>query len=206
MNDKVWHYTVRGEQKGPVDDGAIKALVDAGVVTSTTSIWREGMGDWEPAYKHISGLVPPAPGQRPVRAMGGPVQSAAEGPEALEGIGFADGFKRAFSNYATFTGRASRSEYWWFYLGALIIAIVLIMIDIGVFNAAYTGVSPLSSLFTLAILLPQLGVGCRRLHDIDRSGWWLLIAFVPFGVILLIVWFCTRGTQGPNRFGTIQIA
>jgi hypothetical protein len=51
-------------------------------------------------------------------------------------------------------------------------------------------------------LLPGIAVGVRRLHDVDRSGWWLLLAFIPLvGTIILIVWFCTRGTPGPNRFG-----
>ena len=61
---------------------------------------------------------------------------------------------------------------------------------------------PLTFLVTLALLLPYIAVGVRRLHDIDRTGWWLLIGFIPFiGVLVLLYWFVQRGTDGSNRFG-----
>ena len=61
---------------------------------------------------------------------------------------------------------------------------------------------PISALVSLGLFLPGLAVAVRRLHDVDRSGWWLLLAFVPLiGIIVLIVWWCTEGTRGPNRFG-----
>jgi uncharacterized membrane protein YhaH (DUF805 family) len=203
MTDNVWHYAVRGEQKGPVDERAMKALVDAGVVSSTTPIWKEGMGDWEPAYRHISGLVPPSPGQA-MRAMG---SATAPGgvPDAIEGIGFVDAVKRFWAQYASFSGRASRSEYWWAYLGMIVISILVQVVDLAIIAA--TGVPFLTVIFALAILIPSLAIAVRRLHDTDRSGWWYLIIFVPFvGVIVLLVFFCTRGTQGPNRFGNIERA
>jgi uncharacterized membrane protein YhaH (DUF805 family) len=63
-------------------------------------------------------------------------------------------------------------------------------------------ISVLTTLFWLATTIPSIAVQVRRLHDIDRSGWWLLLAFVPLiGALVLIVWFCTKGTQGYNRFG-----
>ena len=68
-------------------------------------------------------------------------------------------------------------------------------------------VSPLNSLANLALLLPNLAVGARRLHDTDRSGWFLLLVFIPLiGIIILIVWWCQRGTAGPNRFGPDPLA
>ena len=64
-----------------------------------------------------------------------------------------------------------------------------------------------TGIFSLVVLLPGIAVGVRRLHDLDRIGWWLLLAFVPLvGTIILIVWFCTRGTPGPNRFGPDPLA
>lgn len=100
--------------------------------------------------------------------------------------------KAAFSKYATFEGRARRSEYWWFILFNFIIAVILNMISPGL----------LGGIWSLATLLPSLAVGARRLHDIDRSGWWLLIGFIPVvGLIVLIVFFATRGQTMPNRFG-----
>jgi uncharacterized membrane protein YhaH (DUF805 family) len=95
-----------------------------------------------------------------------------------------------------FTGRALRSEYWYWILGIVIISVVLSIIDISI------GTQVLSYLFSLATLLPGLAVGARRLHDTDRSGWWLLLGLIPLvGAIILIVWFATEGTSGPNRFG-----
>jgi uncharacterized membrane protein YhaH (DUF805 family) len=62
-------------------------------------------------------------------------------------------------------------------------------------------ISPVHTLTGLALMLPGIAVSIRRLHDLDRTGWWLLILFTIIGAILLLVWFCMRGTVGPNRFG-----
>jgi uncharacterized membrane protein YhaH (DUF805 family) len=98
--------------------------------------------------------------------------------------------------YANFSGRAIRSEYWWWVLFAIIASIVLGVVDY------ILGVQLLGSIFSLATLIPGIAVGVRRLHDLDKSGWWLLIAFIPLiGFILLIYWFAQPGTPGPNRFG-----
>ncbi len=106
---------------------------------------------------------------------------------------FQDAIKTCFKKYADFSGRAMRSEYWWFALFSMITSFILLMIDPS---------ETLYLIFSLAVLLPSLAVGARRLHDIDRSGWWLLLSLVPLvGIIVLIVWFCTKGTPGTNRFG-----
>ncbi len=107
--------------------------------------------------------------------------------------------KVCFSKYVTFSGRARRSEYWWFVLATMIVSIVLTFIDIGVFG---TELGLLSGLWSLAVFLPSLAAASRRLHDTDRSAWWLLIVLIPLiGIIVLIVFFATRGTTGANRFG-----
>ena len=73
-----------------------------------------------------------------------------------------------------------------------------------IFSSAYSVFYILSA---LALLVPSVAVAVRRLHDTDRSGWWYLVVLVPFvGAILLIVWFCTKGTSGPNRFGADTLA
>jgi uncharacterized membrane protein YhaH (DUF805 family) len=111
-------------------------------------------------------------------------------------MGFADAVRTGLSKYAVFQGRAVRPEYWYFVLFIIIVEIVTYAIDLAI------GYPILYTIAVLGLLLPSLGVSVRRLHDTDRSGWWLLISFVPLiGAILLIVWFCTRGTPGPNRFG-----
>ena len=98
--------------------------------------------------------------------------------------------------YAVFDGRARRMEFWMFALFNCIVAVVLSIIEymLGIFG--------LSALYSLAVLLPSIGVSIRRLHDTDRSGWWLLICLVPvIGIIVLLVFYFMEGTSGDNRFG-----
>ena len=115
-------------------------------------------------------------------------------------MGFQDAVKTVFNKYLTIEGRARRAEYWWFFLFCLLAGLVLGIVDGIVFGSA--GITPISSLFSLAVLIPSITVGVRRLHDRDMTGWWLLIALVPLiGFIVLLVLFVLRGTDGPNRFG-----
>lgn len=110
-----------------------------------------------------------------------------------------DSTKRGFSNYATFSGRASRAETWWFWFAVTFISFVLSIVDIVIGMA---DISPLSSIFSLATLIPCIAVGCRRLHDIGKSGWFQLLWFIPIiGWIVLLIWMCTKGQEGDNRFG-----
>jgi uncharacterized membrane protein YhaH (DUF805 family) len=119
-------------------------------------------------------------------------------------MGFLEAVKSVFSNYVNFSGRAVRSEYWYWVLFSLICGIATAILDVGLFPD--NDISPLNTLFSLATFLPSLAVGARRLHDIDRSGWWLLIMLTIIGVIVLIVWFCQKSDPGPNRFGPPQFA
>jgi uncharacterized membrane protein YhaH (DUF805 family) len=109
--------------------------------------------------------------------------------------------------YATFSGRATRSEYWLFWLFTFIVQVVGWGLT-GGFAAAYgnpLAVGPLTVVYCLLLLglfVPSIAVSFRRLHDTDRSAWWLLIAFLPIiGAIVLLVFFLLDGTNGPNRFG-----
>ena len=98
--------------------------------------------------------------------------------------------------YAVFNGRASRPEYWYFVLFNLLITIVLIIID------AVLSFGLLNTIYSLAVLIPSLAVGVRRLHDTDRSGWWIFIGVIPLiGAIILIIFLATEGGYGDNRFG-----
>ena len=90
---------------------------------------------------------------------------------------FQQSIRACFTKYADFTGRASRSEFWWFTLFVIIVAATLSYLS-----------QPWSAAFSVAIFLPQLAVGARRLHDIGKSGWWQLFALVPIaGIILLVI-------------------
>jgi uncharacterized membrane protein YhaH (DUF805 family) len=120
-------------------------------------------------------------------------------------MNFVEAIKSGFSHYVTFSGRAARSEYWYWVLFAALGGLVTAMIDAAIFGY-HAGVSPLNSIFGLAVFLPGLAVAARRLHDTDRVAWWLLLALTGIGAIILIVWFCFKGTSGPNRFGADPLA
>jgi uncharacterized membrane protein YhaH (DUF805 family) len=154
--------------------------------------------------------------------------------------------------YAQFTGRSTRREFWMWVLFIIIVTIVLSILDgmlgLGGHNSygstnlsgpGATGYSYgaatrggwLTNLFSLAVLVPNIAVSVRRLHDVNRSGWWILMPFAPYvvgfilmlglhsfavgglligvgaiGAIVLLVWYCLRGTVGPNRFGPDPLA
>ena len=111
---------------------------------------------------------------------------------------FTQAIASGFKNYASFWGRASRSEFWFWQLFIFLGGIGAIVLDLIV----PTQNNVVSGLFGLATMVPSLAVMVRRLHDINCSGWWLLFGLVPLvGVILLIVWWCSEGTHGYNRFG-----
>jgi uncharacterized membrane protein YhaH (DUF805 family) len=120
-------------------------------------------------------------------------------------MSFLDAVKTAFQKYATFTGRARRSEYWYWTLFVVLASLCMSILDLAIFGTPDGG--PLYAVFTLATLLPAIAVGVRRLHDVDRSGWWLLIVLVPLiGWLVLLFWFVTKGTTGSNRFGEDPIS
>ena len=105
-------------------------------------------------------------------------------------------------NYVTFSGRARRMEYWMFVLFNILISIGLAVFDNIAGLTTSTGQGALSSVYGLMVLLPSLAVAVRRLHDIDKSGLWLLIGFIPcIGGLILLLLFVREGTPGENRFG-----
>ena len=113
-------------------------------------------------------------------------------------MGFVEAVQTFFKRYADFNGRSSRSEYWWAYLGIILIAFVVGIVG-GLLGETIGGFIFL--IFYLAILVPSIAIGVRRLHDLDKSGWFYLLALVPLVSLILLVWFCMKGTDGPNRFG-----
>lgn len=107
--------------------------------------------------------------------------------------------------YADFEGRSRRKEYWMFQLGIFLLYIAVAVVGV-VLGAALgdtaSGIVMVPLLLVIfAIIVPALAVSVRRLHDQDKSGWWLLINLIPFGGIVLLVFFCMEGTAGSNRFG-----
>ncbi|RXM48024.1 DUF805 domain-containing protein [Flavobacterium sp. YO12] len=111
--------------------------------------------------------------------------------------------KVVFENYANFSGRARRSEYWYYTLASIIVSIILSTLDniAGLtFGLADSGI--LSSIYSLLVFLPGLGVMVRRLHDVGKSGWFFLVVLIPLaGVIWLLIVLCTEGNSGVNAYG-----
>jgi uncharacterized membrane protein YhaH (DUF805 family) len=252
---KAWHYAWAGKSEGPVDELVIRDLIRAGRVKADTLVWSGGMANWERADRHFAfapqpfapAAPPPAgpPAMPGAAAFGGTGYPGAAYPGAgsygaaasgaAPARSFPEAIKVCFQNYVTFRGRASRSEYWWFFLFCLLLGFV------GGFLEAVMGRdgAALSGLVSLATFLPSLSVTVRRLHDTDRSGWWVggfYLAFIPVGLLIgllaaaaqangsppdatalglfgilfllmmgysitMLVFMCSRGTPGPNRFG-----
>jgi uncharacterized membrane protein YhaH (DUF805 family) len=111
-------------------------------------------------------------------------------------VNFGQAVQSVLSQYVGFSGRARRSEYWYFFLFYVIVAIVIGIID------AIIGSTVLGVILSLAFLLPSLAVTMRRLHDIGRAGWWILIGLIPLiGAIVLIVFACQDSQPGENQYG-----
>jgi len=115
-------------------------------------------------------------------------------------MNFPQAIASGFKKYVTFAGRASRSEYWYWVLFSIIGGIVTGTLDYAIFSENDYA-TPLNSIFNLVCFLPSLAVGIRRLHDIGRTGWWVLIAITIIGIILLIIWACQKSDAGANAYG-----
>ncbi|RUL98062.1 DUF805 domain-containing protein [Rhizobium chutanense] len=117
------------------------------------------------------------------------------GPNRFGGLPPAMGFGQAigsfFKNYVNFSGRASRSEFWYSALFASLVAVALYIVDRS---------GTLRLIWSLATFLPGIAVAARRLHDVNRSGWWQLIGLLfPIGPVVLLVWYCRASTVGDSR-------
>ena len=120
-------------------------------------------------------------------------------------MNFTEAVKTCFKKYGTFSGRASRSEYWYFIL--LVSGSILLFVLLGIFagGPGFAQFIPLMILLYLGVFVPIISVTARRLHDINKSGWWQLIGVIPYvgiiGGIVLLVWYCSDGEKKDNRFG-----
>ncbi|MFJ6057390.1 MULTISPECIES: DUF805 domain-containing protein [Burkholderia] len=119
-------------------------------------------------------------------------------------MNFGEAVRSALNQYAKFDGRARRAEYWYFALLTGIVSIVCQVVAAAAEDPSAIAMllMVVVALASLALVLPSLAVTVRRLHDTDRSGWFVLITLIPLvGAIVLLVWMCARGTEGPNRYG-----
>lgn len=111
-----------------------------------------------------------------------------------------ENYTNVLKNFSNFSARAGRQEFWMFAAANIAIGMVLAVVD------GITGIPVLGILFGLATLVPGLAVSIRRLHDTDRSGWWLLVGFIPFlGALALLYFMICEGTRGNNQFGPAAV-
>ncbi|MBK31483.1 MAG: DUF805 domain-containing protein [Legionellales bacterium] len=114
---------------------------------------------------------------------------------------FNEAYKTCLLNkYAAFSGRASRSEYWYFFLFLVLLAIVTSIIDAAIFPG--NELMPTYSIFSLLTIIPSISAAARRLHDVDRSGWWQLLYFTIIGSLLVLYWLIKKSDSGNNKHGT----
>jgi len=124
-------------------------------------------------------------------------------------VTFGQAIASVFAKYVVFSGRSSRSEYWFWMLFLVLGGFGSELIDTAIFIAhgeVSVWNSPINAIFTVAILLPGFAVAVRRLHDTDRSGWWLPLALTGVGLLLILYWQSQDGTVGANRFGPQPLA
>lgn len=109
----------------------------------------------------------------------------------------------AFDSYCRFQGRSSRSEYWWWVLFTFILGRALSLLEL-LLGFSSTAAQATNGLLSLVLLLPGLGLSVRRLHDIGKSGWWILLGFIPLvGTIILIIWFAQNSQMQDNQYGPV---
>lgn len=190
----TWYVAMDGEQQGPFDEPTVRQLKNAGRIDASTLVWSAGMADWVPAGQtHLIQGPAPAP-------------AATDANVSLQGATFAEAVRRFWQRYIVFTGRASRSEYWWAVLFNVLVGIGLGIVDRVIFGGQMNDPTVFSGLYSLATVLPGLAVSIRRLHDIDKSGWWVLLWFVPvIGWIWLLILHCQESSPGRNRFGSTVV-
>tara|TARA_E500000178_G_scaffold354629_1_gene424313 strand:+ start:6082 stop:6495 length:414 start_codon:yes stop_codon:yes gene_type:complete len=125
-------------------------------------------------------------------------------------MGFAEATKNYFIKWVDFSSRISRSEYWWGSLGAILVSVVIgfAIGFIGTLLGFGTGaiLDYASILLQIFLMIAGTALAVRRLHDLDRSGWWLLIILTIIGSFLLLYWYCCKGDESENRFGPDPLA
>jgi uncharacterized membrane protein YhaH (DUF805 family) len=208
MSDAMWFCAINGKQEGPFTVETLVSMSAQTPLRPDTLVWSEGMANWKPLSETPLFDALPRPTTPPSVPLGNVLQAGAQSVAnqmvgatasmtaainapvgSTTAPGFVDAIKICFNKYADFNGRASRPEYWWFVLFSFIVSIVTMFLPI------------VSLIVSLALFLPSLAAAVRRLHDIDKSGWWLLLVLVPLAGLVIIYFLCQRGTEGQNRFG-----
>ena len=209
----VWHYQQNGASKGPFSDDQLKALCDAGAVTAETLVWRSGFTGWKRLadtdfeFKPAAAAVPP-----PVSS--GTAAPAAESAAPGEDLSMWRYFTRCLtSKYATFKGRARRKEFWAFTLFSLVSLIAIGLtgyaIDIAAGTVSADSEEPtaivtcvLIGIWALGMIIPNIALTIRRVHDLGITGWLAAVCFIPsIGWIATLVIGLIPGQPHANAYG-----
>ena len=120
---------------------------------------------------------------------------------------FLDSIKSCFNKYGNINGRATRSEYWYWTLFVILVSVVTFIIDISLLGSSIDDeFTPLNSIWSLAVLIPGITVTIRRFHDVNRSGWWILIIFTVIGIIPYFYWLVKGSDANENSFGPSSLS
>lgn len=196
MSTADWYFVLNGQPTGPVSAAEVAAKIAAGDLSSRCLVWREGLGNWEKAALHFgpdAQQAPPAVENSSFRRPSDRNRNSPIGPDGLyvgaPSRSFFGAAGACLRRYFKFSGRASRSEYWKFTLFCTCLGFLAGLFD-GMQAVARGGqpqVAPLSVILTVLLLFPSLAVSWRRLHDVNRSGWWLIgiypVILVCIGIV-----------------------
>ena len=186
-----YFFTLKGVRQGPVTLDELKLLAAREELKRSDYLWTEGMANWQRAgliAAVFEGLPPDfEPGEHPLSAPNIPPMTTIQAGNVSPLTWYLHGLK----NYAVFDGRAQRREFWSFFFVNMGITFLLIIIEVVLGGPGII----LNGLYSLAVFIPYLALGIRRMHDTDRSGWWVLL---PIGNI---IYWAECGKSGSNRFG-----
>lgn len=191
MGQKNWYYADGDKPLGVFSKQDLMHFKSTGKINEHTLVWCEGMENWE-SVKVAFQVTPIVDAQQPLVGTAGPNHKISKGNGAQEVeigvyLGFLEAIAVCFRKAIVFSGRASRSEYWWFVLFCLVTVTASEVI-----NQSSGG---LSALVSLALLLPSLAVAIRRMHDVKRSGWWVGSLYLsPLAFVLLVAMSGSRGS------------
>ena len=204
----MWFYEGDRQIRGPFTERDLERLMVDGEITAETRVRSDTRSDWRTVGDVLDeywaagqGADADDPDMTGRTDTGDDHEIFDTHPNPAPKVdGIPDAVRVVFSKYVTFSGRAGRPEFWWFTLFWILVSFGLGILDAILFGGM-DNAQPFGGLWSLGVILPSLAVGARRLHDIGRSAWWLLISLVPVIGVVLIVFFVQRSDPGRNKHG-----
>lgn len=207
-----YYLNRRNEPQGPVSINELLELLANGIIQTTTLVARVGDAAWRPlpsvlADMNITAPCPPVGGAYQTGPSRRPQHESASDGDYHDGMGLLEIFKLTMTrNFANFSGRATRREYWMFQLASLLFLLSIYILGIFLIVLIDPSMSiimmGLSLLYSLALIIPGLSLYVRRLHDTGRSGWMILLGLIPFiGGWILLIFSLLDSQRGTNAYG-----